>query len=492
MGSKHSIKNSNELSIEAPTLELKANNLILGNTPPTLSSNINLLSWDNTNNICGIVDASTVPLQTDIQNIGGFATLVNNPGINTTHNIKTITSSNSSINITSNPSFLNLVTNVSLNNIGTGITVVSNPGTGPSFSIKSILQNTGINVLDNGSDVLIELKPATPEEIGGVFGNQDKFSNHIGFENQIKLPTQSNIIGSILPSGPSVNQSNILLSYPNFQISAGVYNESNIISASAGTEINNSQFTHAIVNNLDASGNDMNNCLYFGNMRNVRPDDESVCINSDLYGSGIRMARGSWYVGAGYTPLSLGNNEMHIDTRCQALYYHNLDSGNGPNILTYDPSSGLISYNSFTNILNPVYGTLRFSFAPSPILAVGSQQITSPGTLVAAGTTPEFSIFPNYGLVYNGNFPAPVEIEFVGFIQGTISRMINLTIVINGSTAINESLVFVSISPSTYHPISLKGIRVLFPTNNVTLFIASDIAGSTVSISGALTCKVIK
>ena len=348
------IKSISPLNVTAPNIVFNTSNLNLTSTPVVNNSNNNLLSRNNLTGNFEVVDTLTSTFKTDLQNVGGFNTLVQTPGSATTHNIKTIRSTTGSIAITSAATNLDLNANVMLSNLPSGgSAVLSNPGSGNSFNFKTLLANTGISISDNVDNVFVGLNPMTPGEIGGIYGSQRATEdNRIGFKNFVPDGSKSNVIGSELPSSLLGESSNIISSYINLSTANGTFSRSNVILSGDNSEINSTVNTHVMANDFAGSGLDMESSLYIGNMRNTRPTTVSACINQNLYGNTIEMGKNSWYIGSGRNPISLAPNEMHFDTGCDRLYYHDLATGSNSDVLFYDPVSGLITHEN-TSVLPP-------------------------------------------------------------------------------------------------------------------------------------------
>ena len=349
-----SIITNNPLTIDSPSITFDTTNFKLTNPPIINNSNTNLVSRNTVTGNFEVVDTSATSFATDLQNIGGFNTLVQTPGSATTHNIKTIQSTTGSIAITSAATNLDLNANVMLSNLPSGgSTVLSNPGSGGSFNFKTILASTGISVSDNVDNVFVGLNPMTPGEIGGVYGSQRATEdNRIGFKNLVPDGSKSNVIGSELPASLVGDTSNIISSYINLSTANGTFSRSNVILSGDNSEINSTVNTHVMANDFAGSGLDMESSLYIGNMRNTKPTSVSACINQNLYGNTIEMGKNSWYIGSGRNALTLAPNEMHFDTGCDRLYYHDLATGSNSNILFYDPTTGLITHEN-TSVLPP-------------------------------------------------------------------------------------------------------------------------------------------
>ena len=348
------IKSINPLNVTAPNIVFNTSNLNLTSTPVVNNSNNNLLSRNNLTGNFEVVDTLTSTFKTDLQNVGGFNTLVQTPGSATTHNIKTIRSTTGSIAITSAATNLDLNANIMLSNLPSGgSAVLSNPGSGSSFNFKTLLANTGISISDNVDNVFVGLNPMTPSEIGGIYGSQRATEdNHIGFKNFVPDGSKSNVIGSELPSSLLGESSNIISSYINLSTANGTFSRSNVILSGDNSEINSTVNTHVMANDFAGSGLDMESSLYVGNMRNTKPTTVSACINQNLYGNTIEMGKNSWYIGSGRNNISLAPNEMHFDTGCDRLYYHDLATGSNSDVLFYDPVSGLITHEN-TSVLPP-------------------------------------------------------------------------------------------------------------------------------------------
>lgn len=352
------IKSNNPITIQTPAVNFDVTSLKVVNPLAANNANTKIISQNSVTGLFETVDSSVVSFKTDLQNVGGFNTLIQTPGNASTHNIKTIRSTTGSIGITSAATNLDLNANVTLNNLPSGgSTVLSNPGSGSAFDFKTLLASTGINIGDNVSNVFVGLNAMTPNEIGGVYGSQrSREDNHIGFKTGVPDGSKSNIIGAELPSTLLGDTSNIMSSYINLTSANGTFSRSNIILSGDNSEINSVSNTHLIGNDFSGTGLDMESSLYIGNMRNTKPTTVSTCINQNTYGNTIEMAKNSWYIGSGRNPITLATNEMHFDTGCDRLYYHDLAAGSNSNILFYDASTGLITQDN-VSALPPLPGT---------------------------------------------------------------------------------------------------------------------------------------
>lgn len=369
------IKSGSNLTLTAPSISFSTSNLVIPTSPTVNNANTNILSRNTVSGKFEIIDSSVTSFGITINNVGGFNTLVQTPGFSNTHSIKSVQSSTGSVNIISNATNLDLRSNITLNNLLPNYNILATSGSGYNFNFKSVLESTGITIADNPNDLTVELKPMDPEQIGGIFGAQNKEDNFIGFDNRVTLGTKSNIIGSKLPSALIGEASNIISSYSNLSTANGTFTRSNILLSGSDSEINTSRDSHIMACNFSGSGVDMNNSIYIGDFINTRPSDISMCINSNLHGNSIRMAKESVYLGTGQTTLSLSPGECHMDFRCPAWFYHDLNSGATSNVLYYDTSSSQITYgavevtlsNSGASgsliLLNPGTGSGPFNFA---------------------------------------------------------------------------------------------------------------------------------
>ena len=371
------IKTDNIITIEAPEVKFNVSNLKLINTPIINNSNDNIVSRNIVTGDFELINASTYIFNSDLQNVGGFNTLVENAGNYQSHNIKTIQSSSGSINIVSSSTNLDLNANLTLNNLPSGgSTILSNPGSSNLFNFKTLLAGTGISINDDVNNVNFGLNEMTPTIIGGIYGSQLTLeNNHIGYGNEVPDGSKSNIIGSSLPSSLLADTSNIMSSYSNLSSANGSFSRSNILISGDGSQLNSSKNTHTLVNDFPALGIDMENSIYIGDMKNTKPASLSTCINQNTYGNTIEMSNNSWYIGSGRNNLSIASNEMHFDTGCDKLYYHDLSQNSNTDVLFYDPSTGLITHDN-VNVLPP---------APAINIYNSDGSLTSNRTLTLGG-----------------------------------------------------------------------------------------------------------
>lgn len=215
-----------------------------------------------------------------------------------------------------------------------------------------------------------------PTVLGTVYGNQSSDTdNHIGFDNQVGSGSRSNVIASYLSNSVSADESNLLISYQNFQSSSGTHSHSNIIVSGDSSDLTSSNRTHVLGHEILGNGLTMDDSIYVGNLRNVAPATVSICLTNDLYNNLIQMAQESVYFGSNANALVLGNNEFHIDFKCPRWYYHDLTSGSTTDQLYYDTTTSQITH-----------GPLPPAPTPNTTLSnlgAGNVILATPGTLPA-------------------------------------------------------------------------------------------------------------
>lgn len=236
-----------------------------------------------------------------------------------------------------------------LNPVGLGQNTINNDGAG-NYTHKAFSSPSGsVAVTADTDNIFLEGAAMTPSVFGNIYGNQSTEDNIIGYNNQAAFGSgqRSNIIGSNLPAF-NTDESNIMCSYQNLASASNTYSRSNIILCGDSSEINSSTNSHIVAENLNAGGLDMNNCVYIGDMRQTTPADVSVCINNNLYGNNIQMAKESVYIGCGQNPITLNNNECHLDFRCPKLFYHDLGGLTTADTVYYDSTNGELGYGPAT------------------------------------------------------------------------------------------------------------------------------------------------
>lgn len=211
--------------------------------------------------------------------------------------------------------------------------------------VKRLNQGAGLSFFPTATDMLIQCDPMAPTVYGSAYGNQTNTETAIGYNNlaQVGGGQRSNIIGAELPAFNS-DESNIMCSYQNLSTAINTYSRSNIILCGDSSEINSSTNSHIYAENLNAGSLDMNNCVYIGDMQQTTPADVSMCLNNNLFGNPITMAKESVYMGCGQNSITLGNNEFHMDFRCPKAFYHDLGGLSTSDVLYYDSTSGQIGY----------------------------------------------------------------------------------------------------------------------------------------------------
>lgn len=272
------------------------------------------------------------------------------------------------------------------------------------------------------------IPPMQPTVLGTTYGNQSSATdNHIGFENQVGSGSRSNVIAAYISNSVSADESNLMISYQNFQSSSGTHSHSNLIISGDSSDLTSSNRTHVYGHELQGNGINLDNSIYIGNLRNVKPADVSVCLTNDLVNNTIEMAKESVYIGSNANSIVLGNNEFHIDFKCPRWFYHDLASGTTSEQLYYDSANSQITFGPLPpaptpnttlsnlgagNVILATPGTLPATTTRSfkSIVAGANVFITNDANTVTIGATmPENAIF-SVGLdPFNitGPFPAP-------------------------------------------------------------------------------------
>lgn len=249
--------------------------------------------------------------------------------------------------------------------------------------VKRLFQGAGLSFFPSATDILIQCDPMAPTIYGSAYGNQTNTETAIGYNNlaQVGSGQRSNIIGAELPAF-NTDESNIMCSYQNLSTATNTYSRSNIILCSDSSEINSATNSHIIAENLNATGLDMNNCIYIGEMHNTTPADVSMCLNNNLYGNAITMAKESVYMGCGQNSITLNNNEFHMDFRCPNAFYHDLGGLTTSDVLYYNTANGQIGYGAAPSGITGPTGANGTNGATGPTGARGATGPTGSNTII--------------------------------------------------------------------------------------------------------------
>jgi len=227
-----------------------------------------------------------------------------------------------------------------------GANILDNPGTGSGpFNFKDLVESAGINITSGPTDITIEVSGMQPNELGGIYGNQNNDSNIIGYSNNAVITgvENCNVIGANKPT-LTAQDSNIIATAANLTGAASsTYTRSNIILSAGGSEIQGATNSNIMALALVAPSTTIDNSIYIGDMNNTTAVDHSICINNNFYGSNIVMDNESVYIGTGKTAITLGAGECHMDLG-SAWHYHGLLNNPLTDVLYYDAPSGLITY----------------------------------------------------------------------------------------------------------------------------------------------------
>lgn len=234
-----------------------------------------------------------------------------------------------------------------------GVTLVGNPihqfvtgGDGELDFRGMISPNNTITFNPTSTNIEMEaIQPGAmqPTTLGTAYGYQDTGSllNNLGYDNNSQL-TRGNVIAQGVPTSLTGDKSNVIASVNTLQATNNITN-SNVIVSGDGSELQTVDRS-TIIGQGFSNPNDFNNCIYIGDMLNTTPNNYSMCLNTNYYGSPIQMAKESAYFGFGKNNLTLNNGECHFDYGAPNLYYHDLATGTSSNVLYYDNTNGKITY----------------------------------------------------------------------------------------------------------------------------------------------------
>ncbi len=226
--------------------------------------------------------------------------------------------------------------------------------------------------------------PMQPLVIGSAFGFQDNGSliNNLGYDNNATL-TRGNVIAQGVPSSLTGDKSNVINSVNTLQGSNNIIDSNVIISADTSEVQNVNRST--LIGQSFTNSNDFDHCMYIGDMTNTTPNNYSMCLNTNYYGSPVQMAKESAYFGFGRNSLTLNNNECHFDFRAPDLYYHDLAQSNTPQMLFYDNATSKITWDSLAVLPSGATGPTGATGFTGP---TGIKGVTGPtGTNGATGPT---------------------------------------------------------------------------------------------------------
>ena len=335
-----------------------------------------------------------------VQNTGGPGVQsVENPGSNPT-NIKSFYSSDNTVQINDGGTYINLQADnagptgpqgppgdpgviQSVNNTGAAISMVENPGSNTTIYIKDIQAGSNVSITDNGSYVTVNSTSSTypntyqngsfqnqmnpglnfnyplvatnsgyGQDItindasftvpGVVFGQQSADSNWYGEVNQATL-SQSNSIGCNLTSGVNATYSNVMCAGTTDLSSGATINNSNLFtcggSNNPGSSLTNCQI---MASNLVSSSATSSNNIIIGNAQDLGDlPSSAVYINSSMY-VGI----------GGYSSVLNLNPGDCVLGDFQNFYLRTPQLATSPNLVTNDPSTGLITTNPIPSIFN--------------------------------------------------------------------------------------------------------------------------------------------
>lgn len=235
-----------------------------------------------------------------------------------------------------------------------------------------------------------------PNVLGTAYGFQDSSNliNNLGYENNSTL-TRGNVIAQSIPSSLAGDKSNVIASVNTLQGTNNII-ESNVLLSGDGSEVPNTNRSNIIGQGFNNGASDYDHCLYVGDMINTIPTTASIAVNTNLFGNNIQMANESVYIGCGSTPITLGNNEAHLDFKCPNLYYHDLAQATTANVLYYDNTNSKITWDVVNSTIGAT-GPIGPSGPAGPAGVTGATGIQGPTGPAGSGVTTFQNVTPvNY------------------------------------------------------------------------------------------------